>query len=120
MDYNGHSSGAIFFDYDRDGLLDLFLSNVGMYTSNKKGRGGYFIGLADAFSGHMMAHRAERSILYKNLGDNKFSDISGKVKLIDLSWTGDATFTDFNKDGYPDLYVLNMQGDDHYYENQGG
>ena len=120
LDYNGHSSGAIFFDYDRDGLLDLFLSNVGRYTSNKKGRGGYFIGLADAFSGHMMPHRAERSILYKNLGDNKFSDISGKVKLIDLSWTGDATFTDFNKDGYPDLYVLNMQGDDHYYENQRG
>ena len=120
LDYNGHSSGAIFFDYDRDGLLDLFLSNVGMYTSNKKGRSGYFIGLADAFSGHMMAHRAERSILYKNLGDNKFSDISEKVKLIDLSWTGDATFTDFNKDGYPDLYVLNMQGDDHYYENNSG
>jgi hypothetical protein len=27
---------------------------------------------------------------------------------------------DFNRDGYPDLYVPNMQGDDHYWENQGG
>ena len=29
VDYVGHSSGAVFFDYDNDGLLDLFLCNVG-------------------------------------------------------------------------------------------
>ncbi|HMJ85338.1 MAG TPA: FG-GAP-like repeat-containing protein, partial [Vicinamibacterales bacterium] len=28
----GHSSGAVFFDYDGDGLLDLFVTNVGKYT----------------------------------------------------------------------------------------
>src|SRR5437763_4983748 len=29
-----HSSGAVFFDFDNDGLLDLFLTNVGNYTMN--------------------------------------------------------------------------------------
>src|SRR6516162_5138524 len=53
LDYVGHSSGAVFFDYDNDGLLDLFLCNVGVYTSNEKGRGGYYVGLKDGFSGHI-------------------------------------------------------------------
>src|SRR5437764_1038452 len=33
--YVGHSSGAVFFDYDGDGLLALFLTNVGVYTTNE-------------------------------------------------------------------------------------
>ena len=35
-------------------------------------------------------------------------------------WAGDASFTDLNGDGWPDLYVLNMMGSNRYYENQGG
>jgi hypothetical protein len=35
LDYRGHSSAAVFFDYDRDGLLDLFLANVGIYTTDE-------------------------------------------------------------------------------------
>jgi len=42
IDYVGHSSGAVFFDFDNDGLLDLFVTNPGVYTTNEKGRGGYF------------------------------------------------------------------------------
>ena len=37
VDYVGHSSGAVFFDYDSDGRLDLFLVNVGKYTTDEKG-----------------------------------------------------------------------------------
>src|SRR5205814_1726632 len=43
--YSGHSSGAVFFDYTNDGLVDLFLCNVGQYTTDEKGRGGYHLGL---------------------------------------------------------------------------
>src|SRR5439155_12511908 len=46
--------------------------------------------------------------------------VTAEMGLRNVSWSGDATFTDLNKDGFADLYVLNMQGDDHYYENQGG
>ena len=37
-----------------------------------------------------------------------------------LGWSGDASPIDANSDGWPDLYVLNMQGHDHYYENVEG
>src|ERR1700682_1736476 len=120
LDYAGHSSGAVFFDYDNDGLLDLFLVNVGVYTTEERGRGGYFIGFGDAFSGHLKPERTERSRLYRNTGHNHFVDVSDEVGLPYTGWSGDATFTDFDGDGFPDLYVLNMQGDDHYLENQKG
>ncbi|HEV7504514.1 MAG TPA: CRTAC1 family protein [Thermoanaerobaculia bacterium] len=118
--YVGHSSGAVFFDYDRDGLLDLFLCNVGKYTTDAVGRGGYFVGMEDAFSGHLHPERTENSILYHNLGNHRFKDVSKEMHLEDGSWSGDASAVDFNGDGFPDLYVLNMQGDNHYYENVGG
>ena len=118
--YLGHSSGAVFFDYDGDGLLDLFLTNVGVYTSNARGSGGYYVALSDAFLGHLHPERAEASILYHNLGGNRFKDVSREVGLVDLSWSGDATAFDVNDDGFPDLYVLDMQGGDHVWLNEGG
>ena len=120
LDYVGHSSGAVFFDFDRDGLLDLFLTNVGRYTTDKTGRGGYYVGVEDAFAGHLHPDRTETSILYRNLGNHRFKDVSKETGLVDGSWSGDATVIDVNEDGWPDLYVLNMQGDDHYYENVQG
>ena len=118
--YSGHSSGAVLFDYDNDGRLDIFLTNVGTYTTDERGPGGYYLGIDDAFGGHIYPERTEQSILYKNVGDGSFLDVSEQTELTDGSWSGDATFVDLNQDGYPDLYVLNMQGDDHYYENVEG
>ena len=37
-----HSASAVFFDYDRDGLLDLFVCNVGVYTTEEKGPGDFY------------------------------------------------------------------------------
>jgi hypothetical protein len=112
----------VFFDYNRDGRLDLFLVNVGRYTTDEVGGDGYkyFVGLEDAFSGHLHPERAEQSILFRNEGGNRFVDVSKQVELQDVSWSGDASVIDGNDDGWPDLYVLNMEGDDQYYENAGG
>jgi hypothetical protein len=120
VDHAGHSSGAVFFDYDRDGLLDLFVTNTGRYTKDEKGPGDYWIGLTDAFSGHLYPERTEASILYRNAGNGRFVDVSEEAGLVDTSWSGDASPVDVNDDGWPDLYVLDMQGHDEYYENVGG
>ncbi|HIG54481.1 MAG TPA: CRTAC1 family protein [Candidatus Latescibacteria bacterium] len=125
LDYRGHSSSAVFFDYDRDGLLDMFLANVGVYTTDEQaaisvGTGHYYVGFTDAFSGHLMPERAEQSILYRNSGGNRFVDVSVAVGLEDVGWSGAASPLDANGDGWPDLYVLNMQGHDQYYENVRG
>jgi hypothetical protein len=122
LTYVGHSSGAVFFDYDRDGRLDLFLVNVGRYTTNTVAGEGYeyYVAFDDAFSGHLKPERAERSILYHNEGGNRFVDVSKRIGIVDLSFTGDATALDGNDDGWLDLYLTNMEGDDQYYENAAG
>jgi enediyne biosynthesis protein E4 len=115
-----HSSGAAFFDFNRDGLLDLFVANVGVYTRNEKGSGGFYLGRSDAFQGWQFPARSEQSILYQNLGGGRFEDVSKKMGLEHRGWSGDVTFCDLNQDGYPDLYVLSMSGVDRFYENDGG
>ena len=115
-----HCSSAVFFDYDNDGLLDLFLTVVGVYTSNSQGRAGYYVGLLDAFAGQTQSGRTRRSLLFHNDGENKFTEVSKAMGLVDKSWTGAASPVDFNRDGWQDLYVLSMQGHDEYYENVGG
>jgi hypothetical protein len=120
LDLSAHSSGAAFLDYDNDRRLDLFLCNVGRYTSNEVGPEGQYVGLTDAFSGHLHPDRYETPVLYRNLGGTRFEDVTAAVGLRVQGWCGDASFADLNGDRWPDLYVLNMQGDNHYYENAGG
>jgi len=118
---SAHSSGAVFFDYDNDRLLDLFVCNVGRYTHHEeKGPDGEYVGLTDAFAGHLHPDRYEYPVLYKNKGNNRYEDVSEAVGLRPQGWCGDASFADLNGDGWSDLFVLNMQGDNHYYENEAG
>ncbi|MGH9141779.1 MAG: CRTAC1 family protein [Vicinamibacterales bacterium] len=120
VDLATHSSGAVFFDFDHDGLVDLLVCNVGQYTTDEKGPDGAYVGLADAFLGHTHPDRFEYPVLYKNTGHNQFRDVTADVGLRPVGWSGDASVADLNGDGWPDLFVLNMQGHGHYYENQRG
>lgn len=116
----GHSSGAVFFDYDNDGRLDLLLTNVGVYTNDQKQPAGNYVGLVDAFSGQLKPDRYEKSLIYHNEGGLKFKDVTEALGFNEVGFAGDATIVDINGDGFQDVYVLNMQGDDHFYLNQGG
>jgi hypothetical protein len=120
IDHVGHSSGVVLFDFDRDGLVDLYVCNVGRYTTDERGTGGAFVGVTDGFSGHLHPDRSETPILYKNLGGLRFKDVTAAMGLGDVGWSGDASVADVNGDGFPDLYALNMQGSNHYFENRGG
>ncbi|MDE2927896.1 MAG: FG-GAP-like repeat-containing protein [Acidobacteriota bacterium] len=133
LGYKGHSSAAVFFDYDRDGRLDLFLVNVGIYTTDEirtvvhdsftgtdRATYTYFRSTPDAFNRHLNDALSEPSILYRNQGGNRFVDVTVQAGLQDTSWSGDASPLDANNDGWPDLYLANMQGHDQYYENVEG
>ena len=80
---SGHSSAVVFFDYDLDGLVDCYLTNVGNYTHDRQGPGPYWIGRKDAFEGHKFPERTENSILFKNLGNLRMEDVTEKVNLVD-------------------------------------
>jgi hypothetical protein len=117
---SAHSSGSVFFDFNKDGLLDLLVCNVGRYTSEARGSHGEHVGLPDAFSGHMYPDRSEHSVLYQNMGGHRFKDVTASVNLRPDGWSGDAAVADLNQDGWPDIYFLNMMGANHYFENQQG
>ena len=117
---SAHSSGSVFFDYNKDGLLDLLVCNVGRYTSDAKGSHGEYVGLPDAFSGHLYPERSEHPVLYQNLGKHRFRDVTTAANLRPEGWCGDAAVADLNQDGWPDIYFLNMMGANHYFENQRG
>ena len=81
VDLATHSSGAVFFDFDHDGLVDLLVCNVGQYTTDQKGPDGAYVGLADAFLGHTHPDRFEYPVLYKNMGHRRFKDVTADVGL---------------------------------------
>ncbi len=133
LEYEGHSSAAVFFDYDLDGMLDLFVANVGVFTTETvvtapldalhpgtPGEYTYFEAHPDAFAGHLKPERNEPSILYRNRDGSTFADVTSAMGLVDSSWAGAATPIDADEDGWIDLYVLDMQGHDEYFENRGG
>ena len=73
----GYGAGATAADYDRDGLVDLYVTNVG-------------------------ANR-----LYRNLGGGAFEDVTERARVGDPSWSSSAVFYDYDDDLDLDLFVAN-------------
>ena len=105
-------SGCAFLDYDRDGLLDLFVANyIDFDLANARPPGSepfcQFLGMAVNCGPRGL--KGESNLLYRNNGDGTFSDRSepsgiGKVK----GNFGLGVLTgDFDNDGWPDVYVAN-------------
>lgn len=113
IDDIGNSVQGTFFDYDKDGDLDLFVAN---YPSTK------FASKPSDYK-QMMFHVKdnESGHLYRNNGTN-FTDVSQEagVKAYGLSLS--ATIGDLNNDGWPDIYVSNdfSSPDFMYLNNQDG
>ncbi|MBN8248376.1 MAG: VCBS repeat-containing protein, partial [Verrucomicrobia bacterium] len=114
-----HSSGIVVLDFNRDSRPDILITSIGRFTSDVRS-GDYWIGLTNAFSGHLFPDRSERCLLYRNDGGWKFTEVAREMDLTGTGWSGDASACDINEDGWPDLYLLNMQGDDHLFVNRDG
>ena len=115
-----HSSGVVVLDFNHDGRPDILITSIGRYTTDVRGADGYWVGMTNAFSGHLFADRSEPTLLYRNDGGWKFTEVAQSMGVTGAGWSGDASACDINDDGWPDLYLLNMQGDDHVYVNVGG
>jgi hypothetical protein len=93
------SGGVALFDYDADGLLDLFLVNsltVDLVKSGGK----------------------TRSALYRNQGDGTFRDVTDRAGLADVGWGMGVAAGDYDNDGRTDLYVTCL-GPNRLYRNNG-
>ncbi|WP_461139174.1 VCBS repeat-containing protein [Spirosoma pomorum] len=114
LDKPVQSTQAVFFDYDRDGDLDLFQLN-----HNPR-----LLPILDpsATAALMKQPNAEIGVrLYQNTG-NRFADVTSKSGMSSstLSYGLGVGVSDLNGDGWPDLYVSNDYGvPDYLYINQG-
>lgn len=102
IDDQGISSSAAFADFDGDGDLDLFLSNYVAEMPVCTDRDGMPVVC------HPRDLQPARCLVYENLGDGRFADIStaAGVDVPDAKSLG-VVVVDFDRDGKPDVYVSN-------------
>ncbi len=114
----GHSQTPVFFDYDNDGDLDLYLTNTAHWTSDVfDSAGGNYEGKASL--GSLMTSPKESNILYRNNGDSTFTDATASASLTGRGWAGDVAVFDYDEDGFLDLFVPSMFGRGQLYRNSG-
>jgi hypothetical protein len=121
LEHVGHSQTAVFFDFDNDGHLDLFLTNTAGWTTNDFDRSSrYYVGKgAEGGLGQVVHSPKESNRLYRNNGNGTFTDVTEKAGLAGRGWAGDAVAFDYNGDGYLDLLVTSMFGRAQLYKNNG-
>ncbi len=111
LNLDNYSTSAAFFDYDNDGDLDMYLLNHAVHTSDSFG------------PANIRNNRNYESgdKLMRNDGD-KFTDVSEAAGIFGglNSYGLSVATSDFNQDGYTDIYVSNdFHEDDYYYLNNG-
>ena len=109
---------ASFLDYDRDGWIDLFVGNYLSYTLAGHTQCYDRAGAPDYCAPE--TSRPHPDILYRNLGDGTFEDVTATAGLAREFGPalGSAT-ADFDGDGWIDLFVANDQRENQLWMNQG-
>ncbi len=118
------STGAAFLDYDRDGDLDLFVANYVDYDLNNPPPPGS--GLNCQYRGIPVACgprglKGAGDALYRNNGDGTFTDVSREAGVEDgPGYYGFGVVpTDYDRDGWIDIYVANDSTPNYLYRNNG-
>ena len=94
------SGGVAIFDYDSDGLPDVYLLN-GSTLAAMQGK-----------------EKPPRAALFRNKGNWQFEDVTEKAGLANERWGFGVAVGDYDNDGRPDLYVGNF-GTSRLYHNNG-
>lgn len=113
------SSSALWFDYDGDGLLDLFVCNYVRWTPE--------IDIRCTIDGKQKsyctpeAYRGETCWLFRNRGDGTFDDVTVKAGVFDTTCKSlGVVMLDYDGDGRMDLFVANDTQPNKLYRNLGG
>jgi hypothetical protein len=99
------SIAAGWFDYNRDGLLDLFVVN---YCDWDPGYEPSCLGLNGRGYCHPNSFAPLTNTLYRNNGDGTFTDVSTETGISKVEGRGmGVAFADYDNDGWPDVFVAN-------------
>ena len=110
LDIASYATQATFFDYDKDGDLDLFLMNHSLYPNSNYGKGALRLEV-DQKSGDKLLENKQ----------GKFIDVSSEAGIFQgkIGYGLGVSIGDVTNDGYPDIYVGNdFFENDYLYLNQ--
>ena len=112
----GFSTSALWFDYDRDGHLDLFVCNYVKWSPEHD----VFCSLDGKQKSYCTpeAYRGETCWLFHNRGDGTFEDVTATSGIFDSSSKSlGVALLDYDQDGWPDLIVANDTQPNKLYRN---
>jgi hypothetical protein len=113
----GFSTSALWFDYDRDGLLDLFVCNYVKWSPEHD----VFCSLDGKHKSYCTpeAYRGETCWLFHNRGNGTFEDVTAASGIFDSSSKSlGVAMLDDDRSGWPDLLVANDTQPNKLYRNQ--
>jgi len=121
------STSAGFFDYDRDGDLDLFVCNYVEWSREVDLKLNFTLNGVDRAYGPPKQYEGTYSYLYRNEGDGTFADVSAQAGIQVVNpLTGKPmgkalalTFLDVEDDGDPDIFVANDTVQNFVFKNRG-
>jgi hypothetical protein len=112
------STSAIWFDYDRDGFLDLFVCNYVRWSPELDVRCS-LDGVRRSYC-TPEAYRGSTCWLFRNKGDGTFEDVTSRSGVFDPSSKAlGVAMLDADGNGWPDLFVANDTQPNKLYKNNG-
>jgi hypothetical protein len=119
--HNGRKMWSIsagWFDYNRDGLLDLFVVNYCEWDPRYEPS---CMGLNGRGYCHPSSFAPLPNTLYRNNGDGTFTDVSAETGISAALGKGmGVAFADYDGDGWPDVFVANDNSPNLLFHNLGG
>jgi hypothetical protein len=114
----GFWTGAAWGDYDRDGFVDLYIAGYVEYASRDDQAVALQYQAEVPASLNPSSFPPSANLLYRNNGNGTFTEVAARARVLgERGRSLGATGTDFDDDGWPDLYVANDVSDNVLYHN---